>query len=125
MPFSITQSLGTYSSLLTISTTGCLPSLILIIPLSLITGLTKLYSSLQTARDKIQSSSLNASAVLFNNGTSNLILFRISQNKLYSKSIIFSSAFKISDSFSFNSGEIYLSQLVSVCLRYQLNSSLT
>ena len=43
--------------------------------------------------------------------TSSLIL----QNKSYSSSIIFSSAFKIKASFSFKIGLIYLSQLARVC----------
>ena len=46
-------------------------------------------------------------------------------NKLYSKSIILSSAFSISASFSFKSGEINLSQLVKVCFLSHLYSSLT
>ena len=54
-----------------------------------------------------------------NKNLNSLIYFfissRIFTNKLYSNSIIFSSAFKISASFSFKIGLIYLSQLANVC----------
>ena len=110
----IIQSFGTYKPLLTASTTGCLPSFILISAFSVKVGLTRLYSSAQTAREIKQSISLKISASFFKLKICSFTLSFNSLNKLYSKSIIRSSAFKIKASFSFKAGEIKRSQLVKV-----------
>ena len=76
----IIQSLATYPFLLTTSTTGCLPSLIIISCLSVNTGFTKLYSSAHTASDNIASNSLSISASRFNSNIFFLTVSLISIN---------------------------------------------
>ena len=105
-----------YSWLLTSFTTGWNPSIILILLDVFKIGLTKWNSSDTT--DKLASASISAivCAVCLSLKIFSLIIFLISVNKSYSRVIIFSSAFKINSSFSFNSGVINLSALVKVCL---------
>ena len=97
----------------------------LIAELSVKIGLTKLYSSLTILKELIASISAIISQFFLISNTLVFTVSFISLNKLYSNSIILSSAFKISASFSFNSGEINLSALVKVCFLSQPYSSLT
>ena len=62
----IIQSLDTYSFLLTLSTTGCLPSTISTLRSSSISGLTKPYSSALVAKLIIASNSDKSLAIAFN-----------------------------------------------------------
>ena len=109
-------SFETKSELLTFSTTGCLSPIILTLLSLHIVGLTYPFSSATLARDCKTSTSLITLAISCNFGIYVFTISLILINILYSSSTIFSSAFKISASFSFKIGLIYLSQLERVCL---------
>ena len=87
--------------------------------------LVNLYSSLTIDKEEKASNKLNVYAVFLSSFISFFIFSFISMNKLYSKSIILSSAFKTNASFSFKRGVINLSAFVKVCLLSQPYSSFT
>jgi len=109
--------LGTKSPFeITFSTTGCLPSLILIISELSITGLQYLFLSDISAKEESTSIVDNNFEMLANRSEDKFIVFRISQNISYSNCISFCSDPRIFDSICFKSSVINLSQFTNVCL---------
>ena len=97
------------------STTGCLPSFISILPLSEISGITKLFFAAACARDSRTSDFAIIPAARFKRSISFATAVRISSNTCASSTSTLSLAPRIVLSISLSLGVIYLSQFASVC----------